>query len=384
MMESQVETSLRNAKDQDPDKDKCTGRCVADLLALAAEGLGPMFDPQHQLFCFTLRQSEGGLVREGLSPRYTMMTLLGLHRLEAAGGTSPVAIHSVLGRLMADTSWIEGIGDLGLLLWSCAVIVPERFPELAQKLDARNALPRYKDARQGKTMELAWFLTGLSHGLHSQRGQSLDLFPQAQTTFRMLTANQGAKGIFGHMARAKSVAGRLRGAVGSFADQVYPVYAFAQFAKLEGEQEASSRALDCSQTICEHQGPFGEWWWHYDSVTGGIAETYPVYSVHQDGMAPMALFAISEATGTDFSDAIKKGLAWIGGNNDLQFDMRNQPGKLIWRNFYLPGAERHVRQVLGMSREPGQVPVRKLKVNHECRPYELGWALYALAGRGFS
>jgi hypothetical protein len=255
---------------------------------------------------------------------------------------------------------------------------------LAVTLDARNALSRYKDARQGRTMELAWFLTGLSHGLQQASGRSLDLFSQAQTAFRMLTANQGAKGVFGHMTRDKSIAGRLRGKVGSFADQVYPVYAFAQFAKIKGEQEALSRAVDCAQTICEHQGPFGEWWWHYDSVSGGIAETYPVYSVHQDGMAPMALFALSEVTGGDFSDPIKKGLDWIGGNNDLQFDMSDRAGKLIWRNFYLPGAERQVRQVLGMSREPGQVPVRKLKVNHECRPYELGWALYALAGRSFS
>jgi len=352
-----------------------------DVAQFAARGLEQMFDREKQLFCFTLRQAEGHMVREGLSPRYTMMTLLGLHRFERAGEKSPVEILPSLERMMSDTSWIDNIGDLGCLLWTCGVIAPEHYAQLVEKLDARHALDHYLDAKQGTTMELAWYLTGLCHGLNSGEAQLRDLAEPARATYGLLTANQGAKGVFGHMARASSLAGRLRGKVGSFADQVYPIYAFSQFGKFTGEQEPMLRAMDCARTICEHQGPFGEWWWHYDSATGAIAETYPVYSVHQDGMAPMALYALSDVTGTDFSNWIGKGLEWIRGNNDLSCDMRSESAQVIWRNFYLPGAQRLVRQVLGASREPGQVPVEKLKVNHECRPYELGWALYGLAGR---
>jgi hypothetical protein len=53
---------------------------------------------------------------------------------------------------------------------------------------------------------------------------------------------------------------------------------------------------------------------------------------------------------------------------------------LIWRNFYWPRSTRYVHQIFGSEMTPKSSDP-KLRVNHECRPYELGWALYALAGR---
>jgi hypothetical protein len=58
---------------------------VRALVSLAARGLVAMFDADKQLFCHRLLRTEQGLVREGLSPRYTIMTLLGLRELEMAG-----------------------------------------------------------------------------------------------------------------------------------------------------------------------------------------------------------------------------------------------------------------------------------------------------------
>ena len=75
------------------------------------------------------------------------------------------------------------------------------------------------------------------------------------------------------------------------------------------------RALDiarqCAQHICALQGKSGQWWWHYDYRTGEILEGYPVYSVHQDAMAPMALLALEEAGGGDYWAPIAKGLQWL-------------------------------------------------------------------------
>lgn len=354
---------------------------VAQLLDLAAAGLPKMIDPERQIFCYTLRQSKGNLVREGVSARYTMMTLLGLHRLERAGAKSPIRIDQMLERLTAQTGWIEGIGDLGLLLWTCALLSPERLPELCRKVGARDALTRYSDALQRKTMELAWYLSGLAHALNTGLQGVQDLGVQAWATFEMLKANQGNRGLFGHQAPSKTIQGFVRGRIGSFADQVYPIYAFSEFSKFARKQEVLDRARECAQTICQHQGPRGEWWWHYDSTTGNIAETYPVYSVHQDGMAPMALFALGEVIGADFTGPIKRGLNWIYGTNDLKFDMRSKSDKLVWRNFYLPAPNRYWRQIMRTASHPATTPVRKLRVNYECRPYELGWALYALAGK---
>ena len=53
---------------------------VDRIVKLAVEGLTPMFDTSRQLFCYKLKKTDQGLIQEGISHRYTMMTLLGLHR----------------------------------------------------------------------------------------------------------------------------------------------------------------------------------------------------------------------------------------------------------------------------------------------------------------
>src|SRR6202044_811249 len=58
---------------------------LRELTSLALQGLVSMFDPEKQLFCDRLFRGEQGYVREGLSPRYTLMTLLGLREMERAG-----------------------------------------------------------------------------------------------------------------------------------------------------------------------------------------------------------------------------------------------------------------------------------------------------------
>ena len=97
---------------------------VSEIISLASAGLVGMYDPAQKLFVHLVRESKGVLVPEGISPRYTMMTLLGLHRMESTGQKSPIAIGPVLDRLVRDTAWIPGVGDLGLLLWTVAVISP--------------------------------------------------------------------------------------------------------------------------------------------------------------------------------------------------------------------------------------------------------------------
>ena len=93
---------------------------VAELNLLAARGLVAMFDADRRLFCNRLVCTERGLVREGVSPRYTIMTLLGLRELQAAGGHSPVDAKAIYDSFVRDTSWIRGAGDFGLLVWLTA------------------------------------------------------------------------------------------------------------------------------------------------------------------------------------------------------------------------------------------------------------------------
>ena len=351
-------------------------RTAQSLVELAVRGLPQMLDQGAGMFCHKLKKSGHGLVREGLSPRYTAMTLMGLHRLEQSGRPSPVDRKPVLETLLTNTDWVENIGDAGLMLWLAAQVAPDRLGELANRLQIQTALTRFADVREGTTMNLAWFLTGLSY--YSQvSGEGKKFSGIARETYELLIANQGKFGYFSHQASRASLKGALRGHIGSFADQVYPIYGLTQFFHVFGEESALRRARECALAICEAQGPLGQWWWHYDSRSGRVFEQYPVFSVHQHGMAPMTLFAMGKASGTSFDSWIYKGLNWIDRRNELSVNMEDASAKVIWRCIGQTKLKR-ITGALLTARRNGQNSPSGLKIVYECRPYELGWLLYGL------
>ncbi|NOS99355.1 MAG: hypothetical protein HOP29_01875, partial [Phycisphaerales bacterium] len=117
-------------------------------------------------------------------------------------------------------------------------------------------------------------------------------------------------------------------------------------------------------------------------------EGYPVYAVHQDAMAPMALFAAMDACGGDYSDAIVRGVQWmlsapelIGGSLiDREADIiwrkvaRHEPGKLS------RGAQALASRVHRSLRVPGLGKMfRAGRIDYESRPYHMGWILHAFS-----
>jgi len=357
---------------------------VQRFVTLAIRGLAPMFDEEKQLFCYSLKKTERGMVQEGLSPRYTMMTLMGLHRLEEAGGVSPIEIKRVLQSLLANLDWVTDVGDLGVLLWMCALMAPERLTELEGRIDLETALVRFPSAKRGVTMELAWFLTGLSNWALACPEKQPRLKDLAFQTYALLKKNRGEQGFFGHLARGGSVTGMTRGRIGSFADQVYPIYAMTRFFQAYQEESALQMALQCGRGLCEAQGSLGQWWWHYDSLSGRVLEGYPVFSVHQHAMGPMTLFALGEAAGCDFTPWIYRGLKWINAKNELGFDMEDDKAEVIWRCQYRSISQVKTYLKAAFSRVDAAKPYeakKDLKVLFECRPYELGWLLYVFAAR---
>jgi hypothetical protein len=356
---------------------------IRRLCELAVNGLVSMFDIDSQLFCFRVKRTKHGLVREGFSHRYSIIAFLGLSRLEASGLPSPIDVKRALGSLLRDYHWVDTLGDVGLLLWLCALVSPERIMEVDSRLRVETALNRFQGARQGSTVELAWFLSGLTHASRALPEPLPKLTDLAAKAYHLLIQNQGNQGIFGHLARKNSLAGALRGHLGSFADQVYPIYALTKFAEAYKVHTALDNARRCAEAICRAQGTRGQWWWHYDSSTGRPFERYPVYSVHQHGMGPMALMALGEATRMDVAGSVKRGLSWIEANNELAIDLRDPNANVIWRCIHLnKRCKVQSRRFLSLLRHcPDAESMSNLAVRFECWSYELGWLLYALARR---
>jgi hypothetical protein len=354
---------------------------VPELISLAVRGLAAMFDNEKQLFCHRLLRREGGLVREGLSPRYTIMTLLGLRELELAGLDSPFDTQAIYASLIRDTNWIQGAGDLGLLIWLTASFDPDRLGGLFSAFDYETVLDRYPDALEGRTMELAWFLAGLAHAAETSTELIGTLTDLSVETYHRIEENQGEYGFFGHMSTKNSVAGRVRGRIGSFADQIYPIYAMSKFAKVFQVEDPLGPGLECATALCGAQGELGQWWWLYNARSGRVSSRYPVYSVHQHGMAPLGLFAVEEATEQCFKSFIYKGLGWIYGTNELNIDMRDRAENLIWRCIVPKnGLTKYWETALSVVRAPNDhAQVQSLKILQEQRPYEFGWLLFALA-----
>jgi hypothetical protein len=350
------------------------------LNSIAAGGLMKMYDPQVGLFCRRLTRRASGLAAEGISPQYTIITLLGLSELQKAGIQSPIQIQQTFRMLLEDTRWVKSIGDIGLLLWLSSQAVPEHLEEVVAMFNVRHALDR---AGNCGTIDLALFLAGLSNHALAETGRLSNLSDEAVKTFHQLKQNQGEQGIFGHCARTKSFSGMLRGRIGSFADQSYSIYALAKAAQAFSIESAATTALDCALTMCQLQGPMGQWWWHYDAITGRIVGRYPIFSVHQAGTAPLALMELGKVLNSDFSPWVAKGLQWITGQNELDQDLRDVSTSLIWG--YITRDE--IRKFLHSSfavftrREDLSTRIR-LKVNYECRPYHHGMMLYAFGSLG--
>jgi hypothetical protein len=369
----------------DPSKLAATsGPLLDELTTLAVSGLAPMFHPESQMFCQRRVLTPVGLVNEGLSPRYTLMCLLGLARFESSGRPAPIDARLTLRGLLGDQQWNRGLGEFGLLLWLCGIASPESITEACGGQDLRDVLKRSREGRERLTMELAWLLAGLAHAkLSGQKVLPAYVDDVALESYQLLAKNQGPHGLFGHLSTDRGLRGMIRGHIGSFADQVYPIYSLARFSQAYGVAPALEKARSCAEAICRLQGPSGQWWWHYDARTGKVLERYPVYSVHQHGMAPMALFALTEVAGIDFTEPIYRGLRWVTDTNELGTNLADAERGMIWRCIYQSSS---LRTALGKARCLLGIGGRTtragdLRVLFECWPYELGWLLYAFAGR---
>jgi hypothetical protein len=172
--------------------------------------------------------------------------------------------------------------------------------------------------------------------------------------------------------------------VATFNYQAYAALALATFALAYEQPHDLAAARACAERLCRLQGPLGQWWWTYDVARGTVADRYPVFAVHQLGMAPLALFRVGHACGEDFSPWVRRGARWVVGPNEAKHSLVVPERATVWRSVRRRGAGRpflaRILQWLAWYRASGVVSLLPAgEVNLEHRPYEYGWLLAALA-----
>jgi hypothetical protein len=337
-----------------------------------------MYRPEAQLFSFRLRKNRQGESLEGVSRRYTATALIGLagedkHIESEVLGKD--GLHDVCGRLISDLDKSHEMGEIALTVWASRTL---RHPHIRKALDS---LERAEPAsRAYPTVELSWALTALV----IDGAQTTNMALAEKIADVLIASFRDNSGVFPHVP-VKTGLSSLRAHVSCFADFVYPIQALSHFHLATGNERAKEVASKCAEKMCEMQGRQGQWWWHFDVRTGRIIEYFPVYSVHQDSMAPMALFALAKACGKDYSEPVRKGLLWLFDPADAAGTLVDMEQKVIWRKIARREPRRLVRGIqAGASRIHPTLRIPGLNylfppvsVDYESRPYHMGWILYA-------
>jgi hypothetical protein len=347
---------------------------LEELLALSLEGLSAMFDPGRELLftrCFT-----GPATRSDyLSPRYTIMTSLGLAEARAAGARTDLDPVRLLHSGWAQHPHRQELDHMAIALWSNRLNQASLEGEILPPLLAALADPARWEKENGRV--LAWVLMALTVHWEADRSPAVAAAARSVRDFALGRCWRPGGGLFANRAVGPFYYSRM----GLFSTQIYWVQALATYARIFGDPEALRVAERTADTLIAARDPHGGWPWRYDALTGKVTERFPVYSVHQHGMAPMALLALAEATGRDSRAVLRESLSWLW-HNQLRIAMVDPARNVIYRSIQRRPMVRRAFMYSGWAAALAGLPgpgewALGLELNATCRPYELGWLLYA-------
>jgi hypothetical protein len=366
-----------------PDVSSAQGNQIdwRSLAGIALRGLHTTYGESDGL-PHTVRLHRGGVHRSGQNVRYALIALIGLARAKRLVG-SQERLRATLAKRIAkclQTTRLS-IGDQGLLMWAQALNT-DLGPTALRAGNYNAVLAKHSDdfGRAG-SIELSWLLIGSQRRIRAgiDEGQSDQITQRAADAVMSLYRPQTA--LFARHQRP-GFTNRIAGRIACFANQVYSLMALAERASWFACEQAAAIVGALSAKLVALQGEKGQWWWLYDSQTGEVVERYPVFSVHQDGMAPMALLAAARALECNFDSAIRRSVQWIYGNNELGQNLVLDQQGLILRDLHPPGASRLTRAIKAAAwcsgwRADNKASHPRCVINAECRPYHLGWVLCA-------
>jgi hypothetical protein len=351
--------------------------------------LAAMRQPTDNLYSNKLVVVDGTYRNRGVNSFYSAIAVLGLLEAERQEllVSSDTAVAETLESLCRQLVTCGHPGTVSILAWALALRDDVRAGLAYRQLETMVSPAALS------TMELGLALAAVSEVVKRTdrlRDTAARFGGRLAEELRNRYEPRGA--VFRGFGPRLSMAAAKTSRMTSFASQVYPVHGLCLFARALDLPPGREVAEVCRR-LCQAQGEQGQWWWFYDLRRMQLMEGYPVYSVHQDAMAFMALLAAEEVGAGSYRPALSRGLEWLYGRNELGLSMVSTTPPMIHRAIQRRGGDpdgfagwsRRQRLTVG-ARSLGAARATAahaspahLEVLEECRSYHPGWLLYAAA-----
>jgi hypothetical protein len=315
--------------------------------------------------------------------RYALISQIGIANWNRHHSGEENTLPDLWDRIASHSSKIRSGGNLGLAIWAGT---ENDFRDCDVFID--NLVKKWTELKRTcEAVDLSWIIQGLVTLIKHHSATANEVNHVLKEAHKRLIGLYDTNTKLFYRHDIKDFKHAISRSITSFADQVYPILALAHYGKHFKDARSIDIAASVADSLCQLQGPNGQWWWHYDVKKGTVAEEYPVYSVHQDSMAPLALIAVDEAAGTDHSDHIKKGLMWLSGENELGVQMISLENHMIFRDIHRREIPKMYRILRGSLSFVGLTKLHQFMgknmfgyiLNMECRPYHPGWILFSWA-----
>lgn len=347
------------------------------------------------IFYNRIIQTEWGNEKKGYSLRYSIMALIGLFTAQKSGYEISLDLDKLKSNIFKRIKELP-LMDLGNLLQLAAVT--NDLDGFKSVMDFLQQNFSEADMLNQMTVGTAWLLTGLCLGEKKFPGATKNEKVIEQLKNRLLDSWLSNACLFcsGSGRMKNFIAAKTYQSIGCFADQVYPIIALSEFYQNKADSMVKTILQKTTEKLIHLQGNFGEWFWIYDMKRGNVMEKYPVYSVHQDSMAPMAFFAAEETLGKSFDHVVEKGLNWFGKMTFDGSEIIDEKQNIIWRSIKRMGNNKSVFNSFGLNygglnlstkgkifaniflnRNIQNSHIDNLVIDQETRPYHYGWILNA-------
>jgi hypothetical protein len=362
---------------------------MRELAGVALGALPLMFDEGTGLFSQKALPEGDGLVNRGSNAYYSAASMVGIMAQDVVTPEEVVPVGRALDALQAACESDSGAPLLGTTLWAGTLADDPRAARLVGVLRDSFAVEAAESAALGQV------LRGLMAGAETfpeVRDGALEL--AGRCAAELLDRHSAESRVFRAMPRRPSGLRTVLGSrITSFASQVYPLLGLASFYAYRGETPPPA-LRQTAEHLVEAQGSLGQWWWLYAPSDATVLEGYPVYSVHQDGMAFMGLVPVEQLGEGSYAKALALGLEWLYEKNELGISLVDEEPPFICRNIQRVGSDAdapfgisraNFYRTVARSWHPGSVSDQTaaapddLEPLRECRSYHLGWLLYAYA-----